>query len=197
MTLLALKEGWSDKKVIKSLKGEMKTSPKTKNKKSDKEDFLFWRKSADLILNEIRLNILKREKRFDEYMNLALAEGLITQYLLMKIERGDIQGALSKGKKLINSSKEAHEVSKKLKALKALKEALEIGMMGLKFSDFEAEFGDYISELAEKINKKPMALKFIQKAFFKDPSLKRYNRTWQLAGKSNMKKIKARLFKFP
>ena len=190
VTLLALKEEWSDENVIKALKGEVKTKPKVKNKKADKYDFLFWRKPDNLILNEIRLDILKREKRFDEYMNLALAEGLIIQYLLMKIEKRDIQGAVSQGQKIIHSSKEAHEVSKKLKEVKAFKEALEIGILGLKFSDFEADFGDYISELAEKMNKKPLALKFIQKAFFKDPTLKRYNRTWKLADKSNVKKIK-------
>ena len=47
-----------------------------------------------------------------------------------------------------------------------------------------------MSELAEKICKKPLALKFIQKAFFKDPTLKRYNQTWKLVDKSNAKKIK-------
>lgn len=189
VTLLALKEGWSDEGVMKALKGEAKT--KTKNNKADKYDALFWRKPANLILNEIRLNILKREKRFDEYMNLALAEGLVTQYLIMKIERGNIKEAVSQGRKIIHSSQEAHEVSQKLKEAKALKEALEIGMLGLKFSNFEADFGDYMSELAEKTREKKLALKCIQKAFFKEPTLNRYNRTWKMADKSNAKKIKS------
>ena len=194
VTFLALKEGWFDENVIKALKGEMKT--KSKIKTANKDDFLFWRKPADLTLNEIRLNILKREKRFDEYMNLALAEGLITQFLLMKIEKGNIQEAVSMGKKFISRSEEAYEVSKKLKEVKALKEALEIGKMVLETSDFEAKFGDYVSDLAEKMLRKPLALQAVQKSFFKKPTLKRYNRTWKLAGKSHIKKIKDSYLKF-
>ena len=45
-------------------------------------------------------------------MNLALAEGLVTQYLIMKIERGNIKEAVSQGRKIIHRSQEAHEVSK-------------------------------------------------------------------------------------
>ena len=193
VTLLALREGWSDENLVKALKGEMKAKKETK--KADKDDF-FWRKSAHLILSEIRLNILKREKRFDEYMNLALAEGLITQFLLMKIKEKNIQEAVSIGKKFISRSEEAYEVSKKLKEVKALKEALEIGKMVLETSDFEAKFGDYVSDLAEKMRKKPLALKAIQTSFFKDPTLKRYNRTWNLAEKSHIKTIKDSYLKF-
>ena len=196
VTLLALKEGWSNENVIKALRGELKAKPKIKTKEKKKEDFFFWREPAKRILGKIRLNILKRKKRFDEYMNLALTEGLVTQYLLMKIERGNIEEAVSKGKKIITQSEETYEVSIKLKELKAFKEALEIGVRGLEFSDFKAEFGDYISELAEKMNKKPLALKSTQKSFFKTPTLKRYNRTWKLADKQNVKKIKADYLKF-
>lgn len=196
VTLLALKEGWSDENVIKALKGEVKTKAKSKIKNTNKDDFLFWRKPAKLILSEIRLNILKREKRFDEYMNLALAEGLITQFLLMKIKEKNIQEAVSIGKKFISRSEEAYEVSKKLKEVKALKEALEIGKMVLETFDFEPKFGDYVSDLAEKMHKKPLALKAIQKSFFKNPTLKRYNRTWNLADKSHVKKIKDSYLKF-
>ena len=196
VTLLALKEGWSDENIVKALKGELKAKSKIKVKGEKKDDFFFCREPANRILSKIRLNILKREKKFDEYMNLALAEGLVTQYLLMKIERGNIKEAVSKGKKIITQSEETHEVSKKLKEVKAFKEALEIGVMGLEFSDFKAEFGDYVSELAEKMNKKPLALKSIQKSFFKNPTLKRYNRTWKLSGKQNIKRIKADYLKF-
>ena len=196
VTLSALKEGWSDENIVKALKGELKAKPTTKAKGEKKDDFFFWREPANRILSKIRLNILKREKKFDEYMNLALAEGLVTQYLLMKIERGNIKEAVDKGRTIITKSEEAHEISKKLKEVKAFKEALEIGAMGLEFSDFKAEFGDHISELAEKMNKKPLALQSIQKSFFKNPTLKRYNRTWKLADKKNTKRIKADYLKF-
>ena len=196
VTLLALKEGWSDENLIKALKGKTRMNTGVKIKETSKEEEFFWRKPADLILNEIRLNILKKEKRFDEYMNLALAKGLITQYLLMQIERGNIQEVLSRGKKIISKSEESHEVFKKLKEVKAFEEALEIGAMGLKFPDFTAKFGDCISDLAERRHRKPLALKSIRKSFLKTPTLKRYNKTFQLADKSKIKSIKDDYLKF-
>ena len=196
VTLLAFKEGWSDENLIKALKGDIRMKTGVKIKETNREEEFFWRKPADLILNEVRLNILKKEKRFGEYMNLALAKGLITQYLLMQIERGNIQEVLSRGKKIISQSEESYEVFKKLKEVKALEEALEIGAMGLKFPDFTAKFGDCISELAERMHRKPLALKAIQKSFFQSPTLGRYNKTCQLADESQIKRIKDDYLKF-
>ena len=211
-TVLALKEGWSDEALVKRLEGKKqpekneKTNPKSiplpfmgkmqpeKNGKTNPSNAYSGRESPEKRLSKIRLKILQREKRFQEYMNLAWAEGLVMEFISMKIETGCFQEALKAAKERLRKGGQIFEVFEKLKKAKALKEALEMGRVGLKFTDSSNTLSDQVSALASKSGDHQLAFLAAQKAFLDHPSLDRYNRITYLskrAGDAYMRKAKA------
>ncbi|WP_197484804.1 hypothetical protein [Phormidesmis priestleyi] len=85
MSLEALRQGWTDPPLLRILGGEISELGSWEEDAPDYAD--------DLAL--IRLRILDRQARYDEYLHLAEAEGQTQCYLTMLAQLGQIAEAVS------------------------------------------------------------------------------------------------------
>jgi uncharacterized Zn finger protein len=82
-------------------------------------------------LAAIRLRILERRGRFDEYLALARATGQVPQYLTMLVRNGRIDEAVTEGLATLRSPNEALTFAQALVEHDALDAALRVGEHGL------------------------------------------------------------------
>jgi len=144
----------------------------------------------------IRLRILERQGRTQEYLYLAEAEGQIQKYLLMLVRLGRAADAVAEGLRYLASPDEALELAKALREHGDLAGAWQIAEHGLRLvaipaapgsvSSFsaqrKAELADWASDLAADMGQPEQALRVAAISFQIAPSLKSYFRAQGLAG---------------
>jgi uncharacterized Zn finger protein len=186
----ALRQGWDTPELLAILQGE----------NAD-----LWEdgrpKYADN-LTRIRLEILNLQERYPEYLNLARAEDLIEEYLVMLAQMGQIAEVMAASMR-IKDAGQALTISKVLREQDALTEALSIAKVGLDLPDRIArsqaeqqfftvhqspildrhryELADWTSELAQGLGDTATALKARINAVKLRPSLRGYQQIQTLA----------------
>ncbi|MCG9890374.1 MAG: hypothetical protein MH252_04800 [Thermosynechococcaceae cyanobacterium MS004] len=153
-------------------------------------------------LAQIRLRILDRQERVQEYLNLAWAEDQIQEYLTMLIRLGRIADVMAAQDRLASAA-HALVVAKALREQGALPEALAIAQRGLTLPESkpwqhrwgtgeQAErtgvasypLADWTSELAEGLGQTSVALEARIEAFKARPSFQDYQKVQALAGEA-------------
>jgi uncharacterized Zn finger protein len=191
----ALRQGWDMPELLAILQGE------------DEDLWADGRPSYADKLTRIRLEILNLQERYPEYLNLALAEDLIEEYLVLLAQLGRIAEVMAASVR-IKDAGQALAVAKVLREQEALIEALSIAKAGLELPDRIArsqaedkfftvhqsplldrsryELADWTSELAQGLGDSATALTARINAFKLRPSLRGYqqiqtlaNDTWQ------------------
>jgi len=172
MSLAALEQGWHDPTLREVLAGEI----------SEAEFWIEERPDFTTNLALIRLQILDRQNREAEYLNLARVAGLTEQYLTRLAELGEIETAVTLAKTELSTVKEAIALAKTLRESNHLAEALEVAQLGLSFSGSERyDFAIWTGELAEGLNQPELAVEAYQTAFCDRPSFDLYQRLQTLA----------------
>jgi hypothetical protein len=82
-------------------------------------------------LAQIRLDILKRQERYAEYLNLAKATWHAQDYLTMLVAQGHIELAMSEAQQFLDDPTTAWSLAQALRNQGALEQALEIAEFGL------------------------------------------------------------------
>ena len=145
--------------------------------------------AGDLAL--IRLQILARQQRFEEYLYLALAEGQITEYLTMLVKLERVLEAMQAARSKMSTMEEALAFSQALvNEQNALSEALAIAQRGWELPGrCQYEIATWASEIAEEVDDRTIATKAKVKAFQARPNFTDYQQVEQLAGEhwSNIK----------
>ncbi|MBE9006275.1 SWIM zinc finger domain-containing protein [Fortiea sp. LEGE XX443] len=173
LSLEALRQGWDYPPLVEVLQGKIAERGVWEGTIPDYAD--------DLAL--IRLKILERQERYQEYLYLAEAEGQTRQYLTMLGRLGRVEEALEAAHTEMNSMEEAFALGKTLKEQGALQQALHIAQIGLKLSgNCQYDLGNWTSDLAEKLGDKTTALQAKKMAFQAYPSLEEYQNIKDLAG---------------
>ena len=130
----------------------------------------------------IRLKILEREERYQEYLHLAQAEGQTQQYLTMLGRLGRIEEALFAAQTQMTSMNEAFALAKTLRDQEALPQALHISQTGLTLpGDCQYDLAIWTSDLAESLGNNPAALEARKVAFSTLPSFAEYQKIENLA----------------
>jgi uncharacterized Zn finger protein len=181
LSTMALVQGWDDLFVEAALQG------KSAN---------IWegeRPTGADQLAQIRLEILDREQRYSEYLNLANAEEQIQEYLMMLIRLDRIPEVMAAADRL-TKTKEAFTVAKALKECELLNEALSIAQIGLSLRMQESthlfsasgdyELADWTSDLALDLNNSEAALTARIIAVKIQPSLQGYLQVETLAAEN-------------
>uniref|UniRef100_B8HQN2 Zinc finger SWIM domain protein n=1 Tax=Cyanothece sp. (strain PCC 7425 / ATCC 29141) TaxID=395961 RepID=B8HQN2_CYAP4 len=184
----ALRQGWDDPALEALLQGrEADLWPDGRPDCAD-----------DLTL--IRLNILERQERLDEYLNLAHAEGLWQAYLTLLIRLNRIAEALTYSDRL-TYLEDAFAVAKALRERGEEQAALELAVQGLSLAKrpikgltwyelnhidrgqnyYKYDLATWTSELAEGLGDRDTALATQITAFQARPSQADYARTHSLA----------------
>jgi uncharacterized Zn finger protein len=187
----ALRQGWDTPELLAVLQGES-------------EDL--WadgRPSYADKLARIRLEILNLQERYPEYLNLARAEDLVEEYLVMLAQLGRIAEVMAASIR-IKDAGQALAVAKVLREQDALAESLFIAQAGLDLPDristspaenqfftisqsplldrHRYELADWTSELAQGLGDIATALTARITAFKLRPSMRGYQQTKTLAG---------------
>ncbi|NDJ22888.1 SWIM zinc finger domain-containing protein [Nostoc sp. B(2019)] len=174
MSLEALRQDWDYPPLVKVLQGVTEIGI-WEGKTPDHAD--------DLAL--IRLKILERQERYQEYLYLAQAQGQNQQYLTMLGQLGRVEEAIEAAQTQMNSMEEAFALAKTLSGQGALQQALDIAQRGLNLQgNCQYHLGIWTSELAEELSNDEAALLAIQAAFQAKPSFFDYQKIEELAGEN-------------
>ena len=173
MSLEALRQGWSYPPLKRVLSGEI-------------SEWGCWDGEAphysdDLAL--IRLKVLDRQARYDEYLFLAEAEAQTQPYLTMLAQLGRTAEAVSAAHTDMSVMEEAFALAQILREQNAVPEALEIAQAGLSLPGHCGyAFAAWTSELAEGLGQTDLALRATTIAFTTRPNFADYSRVEALAG---------------
>jgi uncharacterized Zn finger protein len=185
MCLEALQQGWDYPPLQRVLQGEI-----TQRGVWDKEPPGY---ADDLAL--IRLQILERQERYQEYLYLAQAEGQTERYLTMLACLGQVEAAMAAAQTQMQSMKEAFALAQTLREQEALTPALEIAQTGLTLAEkgnCEYDLAIWTSNLAEGLGNLTAALTARVQAFKAKPNFGDYRLVEYLAGET-WEEVKAQL----
>ncbi|WP_232229379.1 hypothetical protein [Crinalium epipsammum] len=173
MSVEALQQRWDYPPLQRVLQGEI-----TKHGTWDEQvpDY-----AEDLAL--IRLQILERQERYQEYLYLAQAEGQTERYLTMLANLGRIEEAMLAAKTQMQSMDTAFALAQTLQQQGANTQALEIAQTGLSLQgNCEYELAIWTSNLAEGLDDNTVALAARVQAFIAQPKFGDYRLAQHLAG---------------
>ncbi|HLO86413.1 MAG TPA: SWIM zinc finger family protein [Nostocaceae cyanobacterium] len=176
MCLAALQQGWHYEPLQRILKGD------TNVQLWGEEPPIF---ADDLAL--VRLQILERQQRYQEYLNLALAEGMTKQYLTQLANLGRVEEAMDAAETYMETAEEAYALAKVLREDGYLGEALEIAETGINLPETGHclyEFATWTCDLAQGLEEFDTALKASIVAFKAKPSFDDYTKVQELAGEN-------------
>jgi uncharacterized Zn finger protein len=132
----------------------------------------------------LRLGILERQGRIDEYLNLARASGQVRFYLTMLARLGRTDEAVGKASELLANPADALAVAQALRDHGDLQEALRIGERGLTLDGPKADLAIWVRDLASGLGERDRALAAAVVAFQVAPGLAAYDAVRELAGES-------------
>lgn len=173
MSLEALRQGWDYPPLQLVLQGNISERGAWEGEAPDYADALAL----------IRLQILARQKRHQEYLYLAEAEGETQQYLVMLASLGRISEALSAAKTQMTSVEQAKALAFEMWKQGSKNQALEIAQIGFSLPGHCLyELATWTTELAEELGDLASALNAKIQAFVAQPSFKDYRKVEELAG---------------
>lgn len=172
MSLTALQQGWDYLPLREVLHGNVTELGAWEDEAPDFADDLAW----------IRLKILERQGRHQEYLYLAEAEGQTDRHLQMLAKLGRTEEAITQAQQQMSSAEEALVLAQTLREQGELEQALNIATQGLSLGGNHLyQLAVWTSELAEGINPE-IALETRLTAFQLHPSLPDYLKLQELAG---------------
>ncbi len=163
----------------------------------DDEDFQTsdaWGQSTSPFgdLTEAKLNVLERQGRTDEYLALCQKAQRHLRYALKLCDLKRVPEAIKHAKKHLASADEAQQLAERLRSLKHITEALEIGERGLKLKGPKAALGEWLGPVEEAQGRNAQALAAWRAAFPENPSLETYKTLKRLAD-AGWKKLRPEL----
>jgi uncharacterized Zn finger protein len=176
MAIEALRQGWDYPPLVRVLQGEISKLGAWSGEAPD------W---ADEF-SQIRLRILARQERYEEYLHLAEAEGQTQEYLTMLGQLGRVDQAMTVAQRQMTTLGEAKALAEMLRSQNQLPQTLDIALRGLRFEQNNPyvafEFATWVSDLAEGMGNPSAALEARVLAFKAKPSIQDYHKIEALAG---------------
>jgi uncharacterized Zn finger protein len=186
MAVTAAEQGWDYPPLRRALAGEISEQGAWEGEAPDYADKLAL----------VRLRVLERQGRQQEYLYLAEAEGQIERYVVMLAKIGRTQEAVEEGLKYLTTPNDALEVARALRERGALEGAVRIAEHGLALpapsqpdtfyganpERDKAPLADWLADLAAGMGDAERALRAAEIAFRAAPSLEAYRKAQELAG---------------
>lgn len=161
----ALAHGWHHPQLVAVLQGQAMTF-------SEETSLTVF---VSKTLPRIRLDILERQQRYDEYLKLAPAMGQSQAYLSMLAQQGQVETVLQLAPQQLTSTDEALPIAQTLRSQGHLNQALNIAELGLTLPGHgKAQLAHWVSELAAGLGQANLSLKARMTAFQAAPSLRDY-----------------------
>jgi uncharacterized Zn finger protein len=172
MAQAAAEQGWDYPPLQRVLQGEITEKGAWEDESPSFAD--------DLAV--IRLGILARQKRFQEYLNLAEAEGQTDLYITMLVQAGRAAEAVAYGMESVTTVTAAMALSMALQAQGLIADALRIGEHGLGLAGAKQGLAHWLRDTAASAGQAALALQAAVVAFREMPSLAEYKAVQAVAG---------------
>lgn len=184
LSMASLLQGWDDPILRLILIGE-------------KVSMSVWGKNIPeyaSLLTAIRLEILDIQKKYQEYLNLALHEECFFDYLMMLIKVKRPEDVVENGKRMLIYNYQALTLADELRRNGYLNEAIEIAEYGLTLEGASlSKLALWLSERNEALGEKKKALDALIIAFREEPSLNDFLRIRELANNDEWPEIRNNL----
>ncbi len=132
-------------------------------------------------LTDVKLNILARQNRHDEFLALAKKQKKYLRYVLMLCDLQRVPEAIQFAEKHLQTADEARELAEKLRALKHFDAAMAIAERGLNLAPPKARLGVWLGPIQESRGDNTRAFEAWFAAFAEQPSLDIYKTLKRLA----------------
>ncbi len=135
-----------------------------------------WEDEAPLYADELavaRLRVLERQERYQEYLNLAQAEGQLGLYVLMLARLGRVQEAVDEGLQYLDEPSQFLALAKVLREQEEMAAALRVAEHGLTAEGRKGELAAWLCDLADGMGETEHALEAATVAFREIPSISR------------------------
>lgn len=133
-------------------------------------------------LTEAKLNVLERQGRTEEYLALCRKEERHLRYTLKLCDLKRVEEAVKYAMKHLTTAEESLQVAQRLRELRLVTEAIEVGEHGLKLKGPKAGLGEWLGPVEEAQERTTQALTAWLAAFPEHPSLETYKTIKRLAG---------------
>jgi uncharacterized Zn finger protein len=133
-------------------------------------------------LTIVRLNVLERQGRVDEYLNLAEAEGQTALYVTMLVKAGRADEAVAYGGEHLVTTDEVLALAQVLRAHDYPREALRMAEHGLSLQGRVHLLAHWLRDFASGLGEHGLALGAARAAYMESPSLDDYQAVQALAG---------------
>jgi uncharacterized Zn finger protein len=143
-------------------------------------------------LTQAKLNVLERQDRVDEFLELCQARGEYRRYVLKLLEIGRLEEAVLAALNQLDNAPDALTVAQRLRELGEVHKAMVVGERGLNLAGHQHALGTWLGPLEESMGRTEQALQAYRVAFNSRPSLELYQILQRLAG-PNWDNLKAEL----
>jgi uncharacterized Zn finger protein len=185
---LAIRQGWAEPQLILKLAGQYDNAAggagggDEAGSDDEPEDYEYEELYSDA-LTAARLNVLERQGRIEEYLNLARTEGEAVRYAIMLVKLGRMQEALAYGLQNLISCDEALPVAVAFQQQGEHNAALQVGAHGLGLVCGQpAALARWVREAAAAQGEHTLALRAARVAFEAAPMLADFRAIQTLAG---------------
>jgi uncharacterized Zn finger protein len=171
--IAAAAQGWDYEPLRRTLAGHA-------SKEGDWDDEAPWFADA---LTAARLNVLERQGRTEEFLNLAEFEGETVRYVTMLVKTGRAQEAVDYGLRNFTEAEEALALAQTLHERDQARAALQIGEHGLELGGYRLnDLARWLRETAAGAGEHTQALRAARVAFEASITLADYQAIRVLAG---------------
>lgn len=173
IALKAAKYGWND---APKESGESDTDEDEESEDDEEYDEGYGDESyaPEIDFTDVKLNILARQNRNDEFLTLAKKEKKYLRYVLMLCDLKRMPEAIQFAEKHLKTADEARAMAEKLRELKHFDEAIAIAERGLDLAPPKARLGTWLGPLQESRGENARAFDAWFAAFAEQPALDIY-----------------------
>ncbi len=182
VAIAAVQYGW----------GELPEEEQGRRVEEEDEDRWYRPKPLSQILTEAKLNVLERQVRTDEYLEMCLKSGEHLRYALKLVSLKRVAEAMKYALEHLGRADDALKLAQALRESRRYAESLEIGERGLKLAGSKSLLGQWLGPIEEAQGRTAQALEAWVAAFHDLPSLERWKTIKRLAG-SRWKRMKPEL----
>ena len=198
-------QGWDDPRLLRILRAEalpedMRSQPASPDYDFGEEDDEYDYESDDFDddededallyeerwyadqLTTARLNVLERQGRHEEYLNLAAAEGSRREYVTMLVRLGRVTEAVEHGRTSLTSTEDARALARALHEHGATEDALRTAEHGLTLAGEHLMLARWLRDQATAVGDTKRALSAAQIAVRRSVDLDDYQAVQALAG---------------
>jgi len=135
-------------------------------------------------LAQIRLRILAQRGKFEEYLNLAKAEGQFMLYLHMLVKQEQSDQAIAEAIQYLVAPEDIHALARTLADHDEIEKAFQLAQHGLELEESRGKAGlaEWLRDQAEKHQQPDLALKAARRALTENVTLENYQALQRILG---------------